>query len=154
MNRRQFLGTGCGGTMVALSGCISPFSSTVQLGGLSVVNYDDESKELDVRVSKDGSTVLNSTIELPPTDDPSISSAERKAIECTWDDDEGEYIIETGLNGDELESFNVAENADGDCTYVEIEIYWDGTINYNTTNCSNLAPGRREQPWGCSFLEE
>ena len=154
MNRRQFLAASCAGTIVSISGCLSLFDSTVQLGGLSVVNYDNESKEIEIRVERDGTTLRESTIELPETDDPTVSTAERKPVECTWDDDDGEYVIEASVSGGELNSFEVAENVEDDCVAVEIEVYQDDTVNYSTTSCSGLAPGRRETPWGCPFLEE
>lgn len=154
MKRRQLLVSACSGAIVSAAGCLGMFTSTIQLAGLSVVNYDDESKDLDIQLSNEGSTILDTVIELPAAEDSSFGTSEREPIECAWAEDGGEYVIDVGLHSGESTSHNIAENADGDCVYVEIEIFQGGEINFDHTSCQDLAPGRRESPWGCPFIEE
>lgn len=154
MNRRQLLLTACSGAIIPVAGCLGRSSSTVQLGGISVVNFDDVPKEVDIQLSKDDSTELDSVIELPAAEDATIGTGEREPVECAWDEGADEYVIEVGLGGEEVTSHDIADHADGDCVYVEIEIFQDDEINFDHMDCQSLAPGRRESPWGCPFLEE
>lgn len=151
LSRRRLLAGSCAGTVVAVAGCASYFEGGVQLGGVSVANYDDEPRELEVR---DGdSTVQASDVALPGADDASGSTVERTAVACNWGDEPGEFVVDARVADAERQSFAVADTVDEECVAVEIEVYPGDDVAFNTTACADLAPGRREPPWGCPFLE-
>lgn len=80
-----------------LAGCLDavPFiGSETKLARLAVVNWDDQSHTVDVRVERDGSVVHDSTYTVGGMEG---NEAQAGIAECTWDDTSGEYVVPTRL---------------------------------------------------------
>ena len=158
MDRRQFLTTGITLPVVAAAGCIGDSESTVQLAGVRVANFMDETIKLDVVIQKDGSIVQTECVELQAAWDGSGTTSERSPIECAWSDDDAEYVIEARLNDGDWVANEIADNLDTvpdefqDVVTIELEVYRDDEIVFNPKGCDLLTTGTIP-PWTCPWVE-
>lgn len=134
MNRRVVLGTLGAAGVSSLAGCLDalPFgTSQTKLARLAVANFDtDDTVTIDIRVTRDGSVVHESTYTI---DKARPSSAKTAIADCTWDDNAGEYIVRARLAGtDTSQTFNLLDEVDGSpgCVIARVQ-YGDFPISPN-----------------------
>ncbi|UWG49200.1 Uncharacterized protein AArcCO_4025 (plasmid) [Halalkaliarchaeum sp. AArc-CO] len=158
MDRRQFLIKGITVPVVATAGCIGNSEPTVQLAGVRVANFMDEPIKIDVVIQKAGSTVQTECVEVQAAENGSGTTFEQYPIECTWRDDEAEYVIEARLNDGDWVANEIAKNLDvvpdehRNVVAVEIQIYRDNEIVFNPQGCDLLTTGTIP-PWTCPWVE-
>ena len=129
MRRRTFLASAGTVSSALLSGCQSPLADrSVRLGYLDVVNSDSEPHRFHVRVHRDDDRVHDSTHEIDGVDG-NVHHGE--AVECSWGDTAGEYVVSARVDGEEWheQSLVPAESmvsSGTDCVVVGVWYRTDG----------------------------
>jgi hypothetical protein len=120
MDRRSVLATIGAVGIAAGSGCLDPFrylGSELRVPWLAIDNETPESRQIDVRLDRDGTTVHNSS--------HTLDSGERTVIECTWEDVEGAYAVAGRLTDGEWKTLRVENQFQRlpDCAVVTLECH-------------------------------
>lgn len=134
MRRRAFLTAV--GTSVAMgtAGCLESLEdrldTSIQLGWFVGLNFDTESHQFELRVTRDDTQVHQSSHEIPPRDGSYIHSA---VAECTWGDIAGDYTVGARVDGNEwveesLTEVDTVSNQDVDCAIAEAR-YRNGALS-------------------------
>lgn len=115
MKRRNLLGTLGAAGVSSSAGCLDSLpigKSQTKLARLSVANFDtDDTVKIDIRVNRDGSVVHESTYTI---DEAGANTAQTAIVNCTWDDNAGEYIVSARLAGtDTWQTFELLDETDG-----------------------------------------
>ncbi|SER18814.1 hypothetical protein [Natrinema salaciae] len=129
MDRRKLLAIS--GTAL-LSGC-GVFDSTVRLGGVRLENFDATSRDVDIRVERDGDIVYDETVSIDPPSD----TVSTRIIDCTWDTDAaGAYSVSAKVLGREERTELALDEEGGACQWVSV--YCEaGAVYLGTRNCND-----------------
>lgn len=139
MNRRQFLTTaGMSSGLAGVSGCLNLFkASGLDLGGILLANQRDEQVEGRLRVTQNGTTVLDERYSLQASQIGDGSGVFRNDA---WEDKVAIYEVTVEVETEMSESFEYTdEQSDGECTIAYIEIR-EGTIAFSSHRSTESAP--------------
>ncbi|WP_245800509.1 hypothetical protein [Natrinema saccharevitans] len=129
MKRRELLAIS--GTML-LSGC-GVFDSRVRLGGVRLENFETNSREVDIRVEKDGDIVYDGTVSIDPPSD----TVSTRIIDCTWDTDAASAYSVAAKLFDRAEWTELALDEEGGaCQWVSVQCEY-GAIHLDSKNCND-----------------
>ena len=144
-NRRRLLSALA---TVGLAGCASrlPSATRTQLGSVTVSNYTDSERTIDVRIAADGDSVSESTHRLEAG---ASSYPTTEELPCEWPSEPSAFVIEARRAGADWQTLEVGERSDGDCTAVDVRARDEGgVVTFSVHECAELAA-----EYGCEFLE-
>lgn len=126
-SRRRFLVATSNGLLVGLTGCSALQPSRTQLGAITVLNMDDTEHRVSVKITADGETVFERSLQAPPASEPQPVfthqdglPTERREYTVTARLDNGTYSVQRTYP---------RPNKHGDCYAIVIRIRPDGTMN-------------------------
>ncbi|ELY77255.1 hypothetical protein C488_06992 [Natrinema pellirubrum DSM 15624] len=109
------------------------FDSRVRLGGVRLENFDAKSREVDIRIKKDGNIVYDETVSI---DSPSDTVSTR-IIDCPWDTDAKSAYSVSAKVFDRAEWTELALDKEGGaCQWVSVQCENDG-IHLDSRNCND-----------------
>ncbi|GAB7093974.1 hypothetical protein JCM30237_11260 [Halolamina litorea] len=128
MKRRSLLGTLGVAGVAGLAGCqgLPRLGASTTLGRLTVSNWDErESHRFGLRVDRDGETVHESTHTVESKSDDVLPGA---VADCTWDPQDGEYVVAARVDGGEWQRFDLLDRVDSspDCLTAAVDYRPDG----------------------------
>ncbi|WP_193787784.1 hypothetical protein [Natronorubrum tibetense] len=130
-------------TTALLGGCSSS-EGDVQLGGVRVENFREESITVEIKIEDDSETVYNTTASVASAS----GTVSTEIIDCEWDTDaHGQYSIAARVaSDDEWDHVDVVEDNSDSCRWIAIQvesenIYFDqrDCENYPETPCELLS---------------
>ncbi|MDZ5811977.1 hypothetical protein U4E84_11550 [Halorubrum sp. AD140] len=141
MNRRRFaLATGATAGLAAGPGCLGALGPAgLHLGGVVLVNRRSERVETQLRVTRDGSTVLDERHTLAAADEGDGSGVFRNDA---WADRIGVYEVRVDVASGPSEAFRYTRaHRDGTCTIARVGIR-EETVAFGSHRATAEAPCR------------
>ena len=149
MRRRDFLGSLSIPLVTGIGGCLDSnpvFSEAITLGAVLLENHDpNASHQFDVRVKRDGRTVHDGSYRIKPRPPERIPT---EFVDCTWEDERGEYSIAARIDGGRWGEYDVHDGAESesDCVVSSVQrIRWmegNARPNFETfAICNQLDAG-------------
>lgn len=129
MRRRELLATVGAGTAIGLAGCTSVLDGEhgVELLGLGVVNWADETATIEVRLERDDEILEEATYEL--------ESGEGESFDCTWPSGPAEFVVSTRTPGEEDWDAHDLTDRGSECIRSYVVIEDEGVTILSNTDC-------------------
>ena len=134
--RRQIIHSGVI-SLIGFAGCSLRTQSEIQLGGVRVENFTQQTQQVSITVRKNGTSVYDSTVDVEAAsttgDGENVFGTE--FINCTWDPDDMEDFVVTAQHErtDETVRIGADDDLDGGCYWASVHV--DSGLNAVWNEC-------------------